>query len=84
MNLPEVGDRIRAGSLARVVRIEPVEGSDNMRCIVINDRGELGWIVYYAEGSRSNVNYFPAEQAEALRAELGQELEPNGDGEQGQ
>ncbi len=71
MNLPEIGDRIRSGSLATVLRIEPVEGSDNVRCIVINERGELGWIVYYPKGSRSNINYYPPEVAEALHAELG-------------
>ncbi len=70
MNLPTIGDRIRAGSLARVLRVESVPGSENVRCIVVNDRGQLGWIVYYPEGGRSNVNYFPAETATALRVEL--------------
>lgn len=70
MKLPEVGDRIRAGILARVIHIDPPNEIGNVRCIVEDDHGQLGWIVYYPDGSRSNVNFFPPEQAEKIRTLL--------------
>ena len=70
MDLPAVGDRIRSGSLARVLRVEEPNEVGNVRCLVESHDGRLGWIVYYAEGGRSNVNYFPAEEADELVADL--------------
>ncbi len=70
MDLPAVGDRIRSGSLARVVEIEEPNEYGNVRCLVKSHDGRLGWIVYYADGGRSNVNFFPTEEARVLAARL--------------
>lgn len=70
MKLPQIGDRIRAGTVAEVIHIDPPNEVGNVRCIVRDDRGQLGWIVYYPDGSRSNVNFFPPEQAEEVRSRL--------------
>jgi hypothetical protein len=56
--------------MARVLHVEAPNEIGNVRCLVESHDGRLGWIVYYAEGGRSNVNYFPAEEAEALRSTL--------------
>jgi hypothetical protein len=72
VQLPSVGDRIRSGSAARVLRVEDPNAYGNVRCIVVNERGELGWLVCYAGGGRSNVNYFPPEAADRVRGELGE------------
>ena len=75
MELPEVGARIRAGANATVLVIEPPNATGNIRLIVEDDRGRLGWIMYYPnkhssdpEYYRSNVCFFRHDQADALRA----------------
>ncbi len=70
MDLPAVGDRIRAGALARVREIKEPNEQGNVLCYVEGNDGRLGWIVYYAEGGRSNVNFYPAEEAAALAAQI--------------
>ena len=78
MQLPEPGDRIRSGAYATIVKVMPPNEVGNVRCIVVDDQGRLGWIMYYPTGTRSNVNRYRTDEAEALRAELAAEglLEP--------
>ena len=57
MDLPDRGARLRAGTYATVVVIEPPNTAGNVRCIVRDDHGQLGWIMYYAGGTRSNINF---------------------------
>ena len=70
MDLPEMGARLRAGTNATVRLIERPNAAGNVRCIVEDDHGHLGWIVYYAGGTRSNINFFRDHEQEAIRALL--------------
>jgi hypothetical protein len=72
MQLPEIGSRIRAGALAEVTHIDPPNAIGNVRCIVEDGRGRLGWIMYYPGGTRSNINFFREDRVEAVRASLAQ------------
>jgi hypothetical protein len=81
MALPEVGARIRAGANATVLFREPPNAAGNVRLIVEDDHGRLGWIMYYPnqKGSdpeyyRSNISLFRSDQAEALRARLVEDI----------
>jgi len=70
MDLPYRGARLRAGTYATVVVIEPPNTAGNVRCIVRDDHGQLGWIMYYAGGTRSNINFFREQEQETVRALL--------------
>ncbi|MGI6366983.1 MAG: hypothetical protein ACOX2L_01260 [Anaerolineae bacterium] len=70
MQLPVLGARIRAGANARVLALDPPNRWGNVRCIVAADDGRLGWIMYYAAGTRSNINFFPPEKAAEVRGRL--------------
>ncbi len=70
MDLPEIGARLRAGTNATVRLVEGRNSAGNVRCIVEDDHGQLGWIMYYAGGTRSNINFFRESEQEAIRALL--------------
>ncbi len=70
MDLPDTGARLRAGTNATVRLVEPPNAAGNVRCIVEDDHGQLGWIMYYASGTRSNINFFREQEQEAIRALL--------------
>jgi len=80
MSLPEVGARIGAGAYATVLRVEAPNSTGNVRVLVEDDRGHLGWLMYYPDAQgrytserRSNINYFRPAEAEAMRARLAAE-----------
>ena len=70
MNLPETGDRIRSGCYATVTHILPPDEYGNVCCVVEDDQDRLGWIIYYPDDSRSNVNRYRTKRAAEIRARL--------------
>jgi hypothetical protein len=77
MELPEVGARIRSGAYGTVLFREAPNAAGNVRFIVEDDHGRLGWIMYYPNRRssdppcfRSNICFFRSDQAAVMRAAL--------------